>query len=143
MSDKNWDIVIRLKLFFLMFVMLLALHVILGGSIFELDINWKTIVIFSLVFGVFSANRYKKMKIQIPIEDKASFSIFLRNYLECTGLKIISENNDVFIVKPKFNWTYRWISNERIILTVEENQAILTGPSHYVEKIKILINAIL
>ncbi|SET59403.1 hypothetical protein SAMN05660297_02867 [Natronincola peptidivorans] len=141
MREINWNIVMRLKLFLLMVIILLVFYVVVGGIIFDLEINWNIVIITSLIYGIFGANNYQEIKIQIPIEDKESFSVFLRNYLECTGLKIINENNDLFIVKPKFNWVDRWISSGRITLTVEENQAIVVGPSIYVEKIKILIKA--
>ncbi|QUH20524.1 hypothetical protein [Alkaliphilus sp. B6464] len=145
-SENNWNIGIRLKFFFITFSMGLILYVILGGmflgfdGLSELNIDWKFIVIISLLNSVFSVSKYKKIKIEIPIEDKVSFTILFRDCLEYTRLKIINENNDVFIVKPKLSWADIWLWKEKVSVTVDENQAILTGPSVYVEKIKIMLN---
>ena len=87
------------------------------------------------VFGFFGANRYKKIRIEIPIADKAGFKVLLRDCVQYSRLNIISEDNDAFLLKPKLAWTELWLWNERVTVTVEENQAIIKGPAIYVEKL--------
>lgn len=51
----------------------------------------------------------------------------------------------VFILKPRLGMRIIWLdigmAKESIIITVEENQAILVGPDLYVKKIKTLLDA--
>ncbi len=149
MDKNNWDIGLRLKLFFSTFLMLLAFYIILliiipGNNFdFQHDIDWKFLIILSVIFGFFGANRYKKIKIEIPIVDKAGFEALLRDCVQYTRLKIISQDNDVFLLKPKLGWTELWLLNEKVTVTVEENQAIIIGPGIYVEQLKIMLNAFL
>jgi restriction endonuclease S subunit len=79
----------------------------------------------------------------MPIADKAAFKVLLKDCVEYTRLKIISEGNDTFLLKPKPVWTDLWLWNEKITVTVEENQAIIKGPGIYVEKLKTMLDAFL
>ncbi|MGI6703649.1 MAG: hypothetical protein ACOX42_06440 [Clostridia bacterium] len=149
MGKNNWDIGLRLKLFIATFLMLLAFYIILliiiPGSDFDFrhDIDWQFLIVLSVIFGFFGANRYKKMKIEIPITDKAAFIVLLKDCVQYTRLKIISQDNDAFQLKPKLVWTELWLWNEKVTVTIEENQAIIKGPGIYVEKLKIMLDAFL
>jgi hypothetical protein len=83
------------------------------------------------------------MKIEIPITDKAAFIVLLKDCVQYTRLKIISQDNDAFQLKPKLVWTELWLWNEKVTVTIEENQAIIKGPGIYVEKLKIMLDAFL
>ncbi|MGI6697641.1 MAG: hypothetical protein GX918_02115 [Clostridiales bacterium] len=149
MDKNNWDIGLRIKLFFSTFLMLLAFYIILliiiSGRYFDFwhDIDWKFLIILSVIFGFFGAYKYKKIKIEIPIADKAGFKVLLKDCVEYTRLKIISQDTDAFLLKPKLAWTELWLWNEKVTVTVEENQAIIKGPAIYVEKLKTMIDAFL
>ncbi|HZX45960.1 MAG TPA: hypothetical protein VFF83_01690, partial [Clostridia bacterium] len=60
-----------------------------------------------------------------------------------TRLKIISEDNGTFLLKPKLAWIELWLWKERVTVTVEENQAIIKGPGIYVGKLKTMLDAFL
>jgi Ca2+/Na+ antiporter len=144
---NNWDIGLRIKLFISMFLMLLAFYIILLIVVsrryfdFWQDIDWQFLIILSAIYGFLGANRYKKIDTEIPIADKAGFKALLKDCIEYTRLKIISEGNDTFLLKPKLVWTDLWLWNERVAVTVEENQAIIKGPGIYVEKLKTMLDA--
>jgi hypothetical protein len=138
-GKNNSDMVIRLKLFLAFFLILLVFSVILTGID---DVNWILILIISLISSV-DISRYKKTKIEILVDDKASFIELFKDCLEHIGLKITSESNEIFIIKPKFNWLDRFVYKEDISITVDESQAILIGPSVYVEKINRMLKAFL
>lgn len=151
MSEKNWDISIGIRFFLAIFIIAVIINFVLGGiflgfsKLNELNIDWGFIVITSLVYGIFGANRYRKSKIEISIIDKVNFATLLKDCLEYTGFKISSENKNVFILKPRLGMRIIWLdigmAKESIIITVEENQAILVGPDLYVKKIKTLLDA--
>ncbi|MFA6670936.1 MAG: hypothetical protein WCS98_09945 [Bacillota bacterium] len=149
MGKNNWDIGLRIKLFFATFLMLLAFYIILliiiprNSFDFWHYIDWQFLMILSVIFGFFGANRYKKTKIEIPIADRAGFKVLLRDCVQYSRLKIISEDNDAFLLKPKLVWTELWLWNERVTVTIEENQAIIKGPCIYVKKLKTMIDAFL
>lgn len=149
MDKNNWDISLRIKLFISMFLTLLAFYIILLIVIskryfdFWHDIDWQFLIILSVIFGFFGASRYKKIQIEMPIADKAAFKVLLKDCVEYTRLKIISEDNDTFLLKPKPVWADLWLWNERVTVAVEENQAIIIGPGIYVEKLKIMLDAFL
>ncbi|ABR47980.1 hypothetical protein Amet_1810 [Alkaliphilus metalliredigens QYMF] len=131
----------RLKMFFTMFIMLVMFQIIIGLIFSNSEIYWSTVMIISVMFSVFGAAQYKRAVIGIPIEDKEAFKRFLREYLECAGVKIVSENKDTFILKPKFDLiTYRWIVKEELSINLSENQATIVGPSSYVNKIKLIVD---
>lgn len=131
--------VIRLKLFFTFFLILFIFSVILVGID---DVDWKLILIIPLISSV-DTSRYKKTKIEILVEDKDSFIELFKDCLEYIGLRITSESNDIFIIKPKFKGLDMLVCKENVSVTVEENQAILMGPSIYVEKINRMLKAFL
>ena len=147
MGKDNWDIGLRIKLFVSMFLMLLAFYavllIIISGRNFDFwhDIDWQFLIILSVIFGFFGANRYKKIEINLPIADKTGFKVILKDCIEYTRLKIISEENDTFLLKPKLGWTDLWLWKERVTVTIEENQAIIKGPGIYVEKLKTMLDA--
>jgi len=146
-GKDNWDIGLRIKLFVSMFLMLLAFYavllIIISGRNFDFwhDIDWQFLIILSVIFGFFGANRYKKIEINLPIADKTGFKVILKDCIEYTRLKIISEENDTFLLKPKLGWTDLWLWKERVTVTIEENQAIIKGPGIYVEKLKTMLDA--
>lgn len=138
-SKRNSGIVIRLKIFFIFFLILIILNVLLAGID---DVDWKIILIISLISSV-DISRYKETKIEISVEDKTNFKILLRDCLEYIGLKIASESNDIFIIKPKFRGLDRLLCKENVSIAVEESQAILVGPSVYVDQINRMLKAFL
>ena len=149
MRKNNWDIGLRIKLFISMFLMLLAFYIILLIVVsrryfdFWQDIDWQFLIILSAIYGFLGANRYKKIETEIPIADKAGFRSLLRDCVEYTRLKIISEDNGTFLLKPKLAWIELWLWKERVTVTVEENQAIIKGPGIYVGKLKTMLDAFL
>jgi len=148
-DKNNWDIGLRIKLFISMFLTLLAFYIILlivisrRYSDFWHDIDWQFLIILSVIYGFFGANRYKKIGIEIPIADKAGFRSLLRDCIAYTRLKIISEDNDTLLLKPKLAWIELWLWKERVTVTVEENQAVIKGPGIYVGKLKTMLDAFL
>lgn len=139
MEVKRNYIITVLKIFSSISIQMMILFII-AELIFKLHLDWWYLIILISITSFSSALQYKQITLEILLAEEEEFLADLRNKLDYSRWKLVSETKDTLIVKPRFDRPYSWMYKEKVEITIVEDLAKLTGAKIYVDKIKSIID---
>lgn len=134
--EKKKSFMITAFKIFISILLIMTIVFIIPSILWGVYVDWIFVMVLSLALSLFGTHHYKETTMEIPIEDKNSFSEYVRERLDPGLWKIIKEENDIFTIKPRFDRPYSWIYKERITITLTEDHAIVKGSKVYIDRME-------
>lgn len=109
---------------------------ILPALYLGINVDWIFIAGLFTVIGLINPIHYKGIEVELPIEDKHNFKEYVHKRLDLRMWEVLNQNNDIIIVKPRFDKPYSFIFKEKVYIDIKEDHAILSGSKIYIDNIK-------
>lgn len=93
--------------------------------------DWERILIYVGIIAVWTIRNYIRRAIEQDIKDFSS----LKSSIIKGGWDIIEQNENSLIVKPKFDFPFRLLINDKVQIDYARQKAIIEGPWYYVNNL--------
>ena len=129
---KNGLILAMKGLLFIYLPIILSIYFIYK-IIFKIDMGfaWDRILIYSFVLAISSILSYSENTKEEDVQDFKS----LKNSITKGKWEIAEESENRLVVKPKFDFPFRLLINDKVEINYAKQKAIIKGPEYYLKRL--------
>ncbi|WP_422487254.1 DUF5050 domain-containing protein [Gudongella sp. DL1XJH-153] len=102
-------------------------EVILG---YDMSFSWSSVILYGVLIGIATITNYTGKTKEENIENEN----WMAEIKEQKRWKIIEEDKNELILKPRFDFPYNLLSKETVKVKYTEDTATVEGPRYYVEQ---------